>query len=319
MKKCLACYEEIPEIENGLDQEYHVSCSKNFYGKSAAPILEYSRDDLVELAKNVLKKSSTVTGVQAKLSLGILKMSDNTQIDRFTIVGLLGDYILKTPSEIYSQLPEIEGITMKMAENSGISTVKQVLVRLKSGELCYLTKRIDRLAKKGKLHMEDMCQLTERQTEQKYKGSYEQIAKAIRKYSENPGLDVVNFYEVVLFSFLTGNNDMHLKNFSLIKNPELGYVLSPAYDLVASQLVIKNDPDQLALSLNGKRGKIKRKDFIQAMENGGVNEKAIENIFSKFQAQKANWENTIPKSFLTLEFQEDYIKVLTDRFKQLEL
>src|SRR5690606_38986653 len=141
-------------------------------------------------------------------------------------------YILKPPTPHYQQLPEVEDLTMHLAALAKIKTVPHSLIRLQSGKLAYITKRIDR-TKKGKLHMEDMCQLTERLTEHKYQGSYEQIAKAILKYSALPGLDLVNFFELVVFSFLTCNADMHLKNFSLIQQPGMGMVFSPAYDLVA--------------------------------------------------------------------------------------
>jgi hypothetical protein len=75
--------------------------------------------------------------------------------------------------------------------------------------------------------MEDMCQLTKRLTENKYDGSHKPVAKALLTYSANPGLDVVNYHELELFSFLTGDADMHLKNFSLLQTPGLGYGLRP--------------------------------------------------------------------------------------------
>jgi serine/threonine-protein kinase HipA len=111
--------------------------------------------------------------------------------------------------------------------------------------------------------MEDMCQLTERLTEDKYHGSYEQIGKAIQKYSASPGLDVENFFEIVLFSFLTGNADMHLKNFSLLEQPGLGMTLSPAYDLVNTALVNPADDEELALNLNGRKKNIKNRILWQ--------------------------------------------------------
>jgi serine/threonine-protein kinase HipA len=142
-------------------------------------------------------------------------------------------------SKSWCALPELEDLTMHLASVSGIETLLHSLIRLSSGSLAYITKRIDRPAK-GKFHMEDMCQLTERLTEHKYKGSYEQIGRAILKYSSNPVLDVVNFFEQLVFSYLTGNADMHLKNFSLIKKPEVGWSLSSAYDLVPTALVVDN-------------------------------------------------------------------------------
>ncbi len=217
---------------------------------------------MMELAEQVVRSSITVTGVQPKLSLDLEPAKQTTLPQRFTIVGLWGTYILKPPTKQYPYLPEVEDVTMHLASLSKIKTVPHSLIRLQNGSLAYLTKRIDR-NKSEKIHMEDMCQLTERLTEHKYDGSYEQIAKAILKFSANPVLDVINFYEQVVFSFLTGNADMHLKNFSLIKDPLLGYSLAPAYDMVATALVNPSDKEELALTLNGKKRKLKKERFYE--------------------------------------------------------
>ena len=209
------------------------------------------------LAKELIQSQKAVTGVQAKISLHITGHSKEGTEKRFTIVGLWGGYILKPPTSLCSQLPEVEDLTMHLASIARIKTAPHSLIRLQSGNLAYITKRIDRKDKR-KLPMEDMCQLTERMTEDKYHGSYEQIAKTILKYSRTPGLDVVNFFELVLFSFLTGNADMHLKNFSLLEQENLGMTLSPAYDLVNTTLVNPADEEELALTLNGKKKKIKK-------------------------------------------------------------
>lgn len=214
MTRCLYCYDKITDEEE-IKQEFHQRCSMKFFGTRIPARIEYSQSDMLELAQQVVKSQKTVTGVQPKLSLEREKMTGDSNIERFTTVGLWGRYILKPQTELYKELPEIEDLTMHLAESAKINTVPHSLIRLRSGELAYITKRLDR-SKKRKFHMEDMCQLTERQTEHKYKGSHEQIAKAINLYSSNPGLDKVNFYELVLYSYLTGNNDMHLKNFSLL-------------------------------------------------------------------------------------------------------
>ncbi|MCU0336802.1 MAG: HipA domain-containing protein [Sediminibacterium sp.] len=192
--------------------------------------MPYSEQDLEPLAKEVIQNQTTVTGVQAKLSMHISNSGKESRERKFTIVGLWGGYILKPPSDFYIQLPEVEDVTMHLAQIAKIKTVPHSLIRLQSGTLAYLTKRIDR-TKKGKLAMEDMCQLSGRLTEDKYQGSYEQIGKTIQRFSVNPGLDVVNFMELVVFSFLTGNADMHLKNFSLLEQPGVGMTLSPAYEI----------------------------------------------------------------------------------------
>lgn len=235
---------------------------------------------------------------------------------KFTIVGLWGGFILKPPAALYPQLPEVEDLTMHLAQLARIRTAPHSLIRLKSGNLAYITSRMDR-NKKGKLAMEDMCQLTERLTEDKYHGSYEQIGKTILRYSATPGLDLVNFFELVLFSFLTGNADMHLKNFSLLDQPGLGMTLSPAYDLVNTALVNPSDDEDLALTLNGKKKKLRKQDFVAAMNTLKVADKQQQNIFTKMQKALPQWEQQIDISFLSADFKEAYKAIIRERATRL--
>jgi serine/threonine-protein kinase HipA len=297
---------------------FHSRCSRKIFGTVVPPELPYTENELIKLAEQVVKSQKTVPGVQPKLSLGIQKMKESENPSRFTIVGLWGEYILKPQTRDYENLPEIEDLTMHMAEIAKIKTVPHSLIYLQSGQLAYITKRVDR-EKDKKLHMEDMCQLTERLTEHKYRGSYEQIAKAILKYSANPGFDVINFYEQVIFSFLTGNSDMHLKNFSLLKDKKLGYNLCPAYDLVASQLVVEGDDEELALNLNGKKKKLKRADFETAMSSAGIDEKAIENIFNRFAKSIPKWHEFIEISFVPDEIKMAYHKLIDEKKNQIKI
>lgn len=311
MKKCLYCYG--PLTQNEID--FHSACCKKIFGQSTPPELPYTEDQMEQLALQVVKSQITLTGVQAKLSLE-LTPSKKGEGKRFTIVGLWGDYILKPPTKNFSQLPEVEDVTMHLGTIAKIKMVPHSLIRLQSGNLAYITKRIDRV-KGQKLLMEDMCQLTERMTENKYHGSYEQIAKAILKYSSNPGLDVVNFFEQVLFSFLTGNADMHLKNFSIIKTEEQGYTLSPAYDMVATAVVNPADDEDLALTLNAKKKKISRKDFIVAFNSFKLDTKQQENIFKKMEKSKDKWLKCIDDSFISDEFKVTYKELIKNRFERI--
>jgi len=312
-KRCLYCYQPLKAEEN----DFHSKCSKKIFGEPVPPLLPYNEDDLVNLATEVLQTHTTVTGVQPKLSLHLQKGDDPTGPKRFTFVGLWGGCILKPPTSHYQQLPEVEDLTMHLAALAKIKVVPHSLIRMQSGNLAYITKRIDRV-KKEKVHMEDMCQLTERLTEDKYRGSYEQIAKAIQKYSANPGLDVVIFFETLLFSFLTGNADMHLKNFSLIRDAELGMVMSAAYDLVATTLVNPADDEDLALTLNGKKRKIKRQDFITAFHSADLDEKQQDNLFKKMGNMKAAWLQEIDISFLSWQMKKKYKSLLEERFMRLQ-
>jgi serine/threonine-protein kinase HipA len=311
-KRCLYCY----QILNDNETDFHAACSKKIFGVPIPPELPYSEDNMNELASQVIQSQATVTGVQPKLSLHLASAEQPNLAKRFTIVGMWGGFILKPPSPHYPQLPEVEDLTMHLASIAKIKVVPHSLIRLASGNLAYITKRIDRV-KKEKLHMEDMCQLTDKLTEDKYRGSHEQVAKAILKFSATPGLDVINFFELVLFSFLTGNADMHLKNFSLIHQPATGPIFSPAYDLVATALVNPADDEDLALTLNGKKKKINRSDFKAAFTTLGLDTKQQENIFKKMEKAKFSWLEFIDISFLNVEMKLAYKNLIQNRFSRL--
>ena len=306
MAKCLYCYKELNEGE----KDFHKACSKKMFGTPSVPELPYTRKNLTDLAKQVIRSQTTLTGVQAKLSLDINKGGKN-EAERFTIVGLWGRYILKPQTDRFAHLPELEDLTMHLAELAKVQTVPHSLIRFADGELCYMTRRIDRTDKGAKLPMEDMCQLTERLTEHKYKGSYEQIAKAIQRFSAVPKLDMVNYWEQVVFSWITGNADMHLKNFSLYSKEQGKYVLTPAYDMLSTALVMPEDTEELALALNGKKRKIRKADFVASMQASGLEDKIIENIFNKFAKAKDKWFEFIDTSFLPEDMKDTYKKLIS--------
>lgn len=312
MNRCLYCYQELAEDE----VDFHSRCAKKIFGSATAPVLPYTRADITELAEQVIRSQTTLTGVQAKLSLDI--SSSRNEPKRFTIVGLWGRYILKPQTELFKHLPEVEDLTMHLAELAKIKVVPHSLVRFADGELSYITKRIDRGSKGEKLPMEDMCQLSERLTEYKYKGSYERVAKLIMQYSSAPKLDVVNFWEQVVFSWITGNADMHLKNFSLYSLRKGYYSLTPAYDMVSTKLVMPEDTEELALTLNGKKRKIKRSDFQTSMTSSCLEEKIIENLFAKFTKVSDKWFGFIETSFLPDEMKEQYKQIVQNKLEVLK-
>ena len=312
MERCLFCYKELKEGE----KDFHKACAKKMFGSDVVPDLSYTRENLSDLAKQVIRSQTTLTGVQAKLSLDINKGGRN-EPDRFTIVGLWGRYILKPQTDRFAHLPELEDLTMHLAELAKINVVPHSLIRFSDGELCYITRRIDRTNNGEKLHMEDMCQLTEKLTEHKYKGSYEQIAKTIHKFSAVAKLDVINFWEQVIFSWITGNADMHLKNFSLYSKGEGKYMLTPAYDMLSTALVMPEDTEELALTLCGKKRKIKKADFIASMSVTGLDDKIIENVFNKFIKVKDKWFEFIDISFLPDEMKENYKTIITEKLALL--
>ncbi len=304
--KCLYCYKN---LEPG-ERDFHTSCSRKFFGIQTPPEIDFNLKDVDDLALKVLGKSISVTGVQPKLSLDIEKQKDRK---RFTIVGLWGNYIFKPPFVQYPEMPEIEDLTMHLASLLKIQTAEHSLIRLKSGELGYISKRFDRM-KKEKLHLEDMAQLTGNLTERKYNSSMEKIGKTLLKYSDYSGNDAIRLFELTLFCFITGNSDMHLKNFSLIRNEENEILLSPAYDLLSTKLLIPKDKEELALTLCGKKNNLRKSDFSKFAEGLGINKIVLKNIYSKFNSARNNIINFIDRGFLKKETISNYKELIESRF-----
>lgn len=309
MCKCLYCYKELDE---GM-KDFHPGCALKFFGTTTAPLLEYRREELDALAAQVIQSQTSLTGVQPKLSLNLNKHKGG---NRLTIVGLWGDFIFKPQTETYPQLPENEDLTMHMAEAARIKVVPHSLVRLADGTLGYITRRIDRTTKGEKLDMEDMCQLTLHPTEYKYKSSYEQIGKTIAAYSSTPKLDLVNFMQILLFSFITGNNDMHLKNFSLYQPKQL-YQLAPAYDLLNVAIANPKDKEETALSINGKKSQLKLQDFLKTSDTMGIEQRVTLQLIESMQKTLPAWKDLIRDSFLNKDMKESYIELLESRLSKL--
>lgn len=310
MKKCLSCYKEL--AENEID--FHSKCSKKIFGSINPPSIDFDSKQLEELAKELIVKSVAVTGVQPKLSLNLI--SDINKQSRFTIVDLKGNYILKPASKEYIDLPENEDLTMHLAELVKIKTATHTLIRLKSGELAYLTKRFDR-KNEDKIAVEDFCQLTENLTEHKYRGSIEKIGKLIYQLTKNSGFEAQKLFEIVLFNYLTANADMHLKNYSLIENDFNEYELSPAYDLLNTLLLIPNDKEESALTINGKKNRLKIEDFNQLAKTLKIPNKSVESIYKRFIKIRLKWIDFVEISFLNKDTKQAYIETLNTRFNKL--
>jgi serine/threonine-protein kinase HipA len=286
------------------------------FGTPNPPILNFSLDQIDEMAKQVVRQSIAIPGVQPKLSMSISKDKKDKSNVRLTIVGALGgNYIFKPPSKSFPEMPENEHITMRIAEAFGIRVVPSSLIRLISGELCYITKRVDRSDSGEKIHMIDMFQITE--AFDKYKSSMEKVGKALGKYSSNPLLDKTFYFDLILFSFLTGNNDMHLKNFSMIESPS-GWMLSPAYDLLNVNIILPEDKEELALTLVGKKRKLKREHFERLGKEIGLTSKQINSSFKRMAKNKPKAFELIDKSFLSNNKKSDYKELLEKRYNRLK-
>ena len=310
MCKCLYCYQRLEEGQ----RDFHPNCARKFFGTKDAPILEYKHDDLNQLAEQVIRAQTSLTGVQPKLSLNLNK---HDGCNRLTIVGLWGDYIFKPQTEAYPQLPENEDLTMHLAEAAKIKVVPHSLIRLSDGKLGYITKRIERTKNGEKIDMEDMCQLTLHPTEYKYKSSYEQIARTITKYSSTPKLDLTNYMQLLLYCFVTGNNDMHLKNFSLYR-PEKDYLLAPAYDLLNTTIVNPKDKEELALPLSGRKTKLRVADFLNTARTIGLEESVVLRLINGLQKALPKWQVLIQSSFLDENMKKAYQELIMSRLSRLQ-
>ena len=319
--KCLCCGREftpkssIEEVESG----WHQKCAKTFFGSSKLPILDISEETLKRLAQESTNKGFTVPGVQKKLSLHLTEENS----PRLTLVNYPTGYIFKPQTEEYKNLPEAEYLVMQMAKHIGIKTVPFALIKMNgSGELAYITKRIDRVNVGGKMQMlamEDFCQLEERLTEDKYKGSYERCAKVINKYSSMARFDLTELYLRLAFSFVVGNSDMHLKNFSMIEKSEGSseYVLSPAYDLLPVNVIMPEDEEEFALTMCKKKRKIGRKDFLAFAEQIGIEKISAEKMLEKVIKEKDAFLSMADDSYLSETLKVRLKELISTRIKLL--
>ena len=316
---CLCCGK--PIIETATEQEkaavWHNRCVKRFFGTKTLPDIEVSEEVLEQLAIESTNKGLTVPGVQKKMSL---HLDNSGATPRLTLVNYPTGYILKPQTKEYPCLPEAEYLVMQMAEKAKIKTVPHALIRIKAQEnaLAYITKRIDR--RDGKmLAMEDFCQLDGRLTEDKYKGSYERCAKIIRKYSSREGLDIAELFIRVVFSFIVGNSDMHLKNFSLIESNENSgsYILSDAYDMLPVNSVNPADTEQTALTMNGKKRNLHRNDFLKFADACQIDRAVAGKIIDRLKGYESEFTRETEQSYLTDELKDNLNSLIMQRINDL--
>ena len=310
--RCLCCGKPLLE-EDGY---YHPKCAGKLFGSRSIPALNYTQEELNALAKKTVLSRISVPGVQPKLSLHLERGKPRSN-SRLTLVGLEGNYILKPQTPQWKFLPEAEHFCMLLAKACRISTAEFGLIPLKSGELAYITRRMDRDGGRM-LHMEDFCQILNKTTDQKYNGSMEQVGKALRKYSNAPGLDAVRLFELAVFCFLTGNSDMHLKNFSLLRKENGAWEMSPAYDLVPVKIIMPADKEELALTLNGKKNKLKRVDFEQfavSLDLTGI--QCIRALDRILNAVEKNLPAALSTSFLPEEMKTGIESLVSGRISRI--
>jgi len=279
--------------------------------------LELDNNTLRLLAEKNVQNGYTIPGVQKKLSL---HLSQEKQA-RLTLVDYPTGYILKPQVDEFVALPEAEHLVMLMAERSGLSVVPHALVKM-NNEYAYITKRIDRIIHPDQIQilaMEDFCQLSLRLTQDKYKSSYEQCVRVIRHHSCRPGLDISELFLRLIFCFVTGNSDMHLKNFSLIETSagENTYVLSPAYDLLPVNILMPEDTEEFALQMNGKKSKIQRKHFLAFANYAGISRHSAEAMIQAILKQVPQWQKCCEESFLPADLKQAFLSLIRDRSARL--
>lgn len=313
---CLCCGKPLRTPD---ETGWHKACIKRFFGTTKLPEIEIDDKTLNLLATETTNKGFTVPGVQKKLSLHLV--SDSRK-PRLTLVNYPTGYILKPQVAEFEALPESEQLIMTMADMAGISTVPHALIKGNAG-LAYITKRVDRNLTDDKIEMlamEDFCQLDLRLTEDKYRGSYERCAKIIKQYSSRVGIDMAEFYIRLVFCFIVGNSDMHLKNFSLIETAEGSgeYVLSPAYDLLPVNANMPADKEQFALAMNGKKMNIRKGDFLKFADTCGITRQTAEKLIENLVKLTPKWIAMCEKSLLPDELKDRLKKIITERTEVLQ-
>lgn len=317
--KCLCCGKNIRENATNEEKKtcWHNRCIQSFFSTKKLPLLDISEEQLEQLADTTVNKGLTVPGVQKKLSLHLSQDSET----RLTIVNYPTGYILKPQTEDFDSLPEFEDLAMRMAETAGIKTVPHALMKMNDNYV-YITKRIDRDITTQMIclyAMEDFCQLSNRLTQDKYKGSYESCGRIIQKYSSYPGLDLSELFIRVVFSFIIGNSDMHLKNFSLRETEPASRIfrLSSAYDMLPVNIIMPEDTEQLALTLNGKKRNIHKKDFYIFAEKCGIPKKSAEKMLQKLCSLKDEFIKQCENSYLSEELKVKTQSLINQRIELL--
>jgi serine/threonine-protein kinase HipA len=274
--------------------------------------LPYSASELRQEAAIRAGKMS-IQGVQPKLSALL-----NIKQQKFEIVDLGGKFILKPPLIDYPQVPENEDLTMRLAARIGIEVPLHGLIYGKDGALTYFIKRYDRSGRHNTYHVEDFAQLAGQQRDTKYHSSMEQIARLVETYCTFPAVEKLKLFRQTLFSFLIGNEDMHLKNFSIIRKNDM-VTLAPAYDLLNTTMILLHPEEELALPLNGKKNRIKRNDLVDyfGSERLGLSKGAVNHVLETISQARNDWDSMLDISFLSLEMKEQYRRILNERFVRL--
>jgi len=253
----------------------------------------------------------SISGVQIKASI---RLSEDGKM--FEIVSEGGTHILKPAPTEYPELPENENLVMNMAHELKMNVPPHGLFRMADGKLCYIIKRFDRLPGGKKIHKEDMAQLLMLPADRKYSSSLEAIGNVISVHTSEPRLELYDYFQRIIFNFIVGNGDMHLKNWSLITPAGGGNRLAPCYDFVCSKMYIDGEED-FALPIGGRKNGLNLKDFMRFALRFEMDEKVAENAIGSILRLKPKFIEMIRDSFLSEERKAKLVKILEERIQQL--
>ena len=283
-------------------------------GLSKLTDLEYTAEEQRKEAYNRAAKMS-IQGIQPKLS-AILSIKE----EKFKIVDKGGRYILKPQHNIFPELPENEDLTMRLAELIGLNIPKHGLVWSKDNTLTYFIKRFDRKGQNDKIPVEDFAQLAGLSRDTKYDYSMEKVIKLINQFCTFPAVENIKLFKLTLFNFLIGNEDMHLKNFSIINQDGI-ISLSPCYDLINTTIEYKKQDEEIALPLKGKKKHLTRYTLIDyfGKERCDLTTKSIDKELETISTSISGWKQLIDKSFLSSEMKTKYHDLLNTRIDVLRI
>jgi serine/threonine-protein kinase HipA len=300
MKRCDLC-----GLPSAGDPTFHAACARALFGSVDVPTIDMSLDDVAVEAHRMAGRMS-ISGVQPKLSV-------TRRGRQLMAVESDGRYILKPQTQSFRHLPENENLCINMAAQLGIEVPPHGLFRLRDETWAYVIRRFDRTPDGEKRRCEDFAQILGKE---KYSGSHEQLGRRLREISEFPGLDAQLFFERVLFSYLIGNGDAHLKNYSVLETDAGRLRLSPAYDMVCSRLLIPRE-DDCALTINGKHNKVGRGDFAALAERLKIPDKAHADIMARLESIRAIASRDVPDSYMPPDDQDTMLQIIESRWSKV--
>lgn len=304
MSACWAC---LDPVEDGA--RYHDRCLRALFGVAKVPRIDVELAKLHTLALAMVGHTS-LSGVQRKISM---RLASEARTLKVAAEG--GQFILKPQAQTFPALPENEHVTMRIAARAGIEIPPCTLVELADGTRAYLVRRFDRLDGGGKLLQEDLCQLAIQSPKDKYRGSAELCVKLILRHASAPVVEAHKLFRLLAFGWWTGNGDMHLKNFSILRGEDGHYRLSPAYDLVSTRLLIEDDP--LALPIGGADKEVSRRRWLELARRCRLPPRAAEGVLRDLAAATDEAVALVAASWLPDDMKRAYAALLRERGRVL--